>query len=153
MLFDSGRAELRAGGLRVVDRLVEFMREYPQRRVSIEGFTDSVGNFDSNQELSERRASAVRLALTNRGIDPARIMARGYGEEYPVASNDNVAGRQINRRVEIVISDEKGMIGSRGTLRWRPRAAHRAADAGSSKRDAMPPCKRTARIARIADTG
>lgn len=127
VLFDSGRAELRAGGLRVVDHLAEFMREYPQRRVSIEGFTDSVGNFDSNQELSERRASAVRLALANRGIDPARIMARGYGEEYPVASNDNVAGRQINRRVEIVISDEQGMIGSRGsapvaTTRRTPRS-------------------------------
>jgi outer membrane protein OmpA-like peptidoglycan-associated protein len=113
VLFDSGRAELRSGGMRVVDRLADFMREYPQRRVSIEGFTDSVGNEGSNQELSERRAGAVRRALVERGIDPARVIARGYGEEYPVASNDNATGRQINRRVEIVISDERGMIGSR----------------------------------------
>jgi hypothetical protein len=56
----------------------------------------------------------VRLALIDRGIDPARIVARGYGEEYPVASNDNVAGRQMNRRVEVVISDVNGVIGSRG---------------------------------------
>jgi len=90
------------------------MSAYPQRRVSIEGFTDSVGNPDANQKLSERRASAVRIALIDRGIDPARLVARGYGEEYPVATNSNSAGRQLNRRVEIVISDATGMIGSRG---------------------------------------
>jgi outer membrane protein OmpA-like peptidoglycan-associated protein len=113
LLFDTGSAHLNPGGLRVVDHLVQFMDAYPQRRVSIEGFTDSVGNPDSNQELSERRASAVRLALMDRGIDPSRLVARGYGEEYPVASNSNPAGRQMNRRVEIVISDASGMIGSR----------------------------------------
>lgn len=70
------------------------MREYPQRRVSIEGFTDSVGNAASNQDLSERRASAVRLALLERGIDPARVIVRGFGEAYPVASNSGAIGRQ-----------------------------------------------------------
>jgi outer membrane protein OmpA-like peptidoglycan-associated protein len=114
LLFDTGRAQLNPGGLRAVDHLVAFMNAYPQRRVSIEGFTDSVGRPDANQALSERRASAVRLALIDRGIDPARLLARGYGEEYPVASNGNSAGRQMNRRVEIVISDAQGMIGSRG---------------------------------------
>src|SRR6476646_5292586 len=114
LLFDTGRARLNPGGVRVVDHLADFMRQYPQRRVSIEGFTDSTGNPDSNQELSERRASVVRLALIDQGIDPGRLVARGYGEEYPVASNGNAAGRQLNRRVEIVISDEHGMIGSRG---------------------------------------
>jgi outer membrane protein OmpA-like peptidoglycan-associated protein len=114
LLFDTGRARLNPGGVRVVDHLADFMRQYPQRRVSIEGFTDSTGNPDSNQELSERRASVVRLALIDQGIDPGRLVARGYGEEYPVASNGNAAGRQMNRRVEIVISDEHGMIGSRG---------------------------------------
>ena len=113
LLFDTGSAHLNPGGLRAVDHLVEFMDAYPQRRVSIEGFTDSVGNPGANQELSERRASAVRIALIDRGIDPARLVARGYGEEYPVASNSNPAGRQMNRRVEIVISDANGMIGSR----------------------------------------
>jgi outer membrane protein OmpA-like peptidoglycan-associated protein len=113
LLFDTGSAHLNPGGLRVVDHLVQFMNEYPQRRVSIEGFTDSVGNPSMNQELSERRASAVRIALIDRGIDPARLVARGYGEEYPVASNSNQAGRQMNRRVEIVISDANGVIGTR----------------------------------------
>jgi len=113
LLFDTGSARLNPGGLRVVDHLVEFMHAYPQRRVSIEGFTDSVGNPGSNQVLSERRADAVRFALIDRGIDPARLEARGYGEEYPVASNTNPAGRQMNRRVEIVISDANGAIASR----------------------------------------
>ena len=113
LLFDTGSAHLNPGGVRVVDHLVEFMDAYPQRRVSIEGFTDSVGNPSMNQDLSERRASAVRIALIDRGVDPARLVARGYGEEYPVASNANPAGRQMNPRVEIVISDANGMIGSR----------------------------------------
>ena len=113
LLFDTGSAQLNPGGLRVVDHLVQFMQAYPQRRVSIEGFTDSVGNPSSNQVLSERRADAVRLALIDRGIDPARLEARGYGEEYPVASNTNPAGRQMNRRVEIVISDANGAIASK----------------------------------------
>ena len=113
LLFDTGSARLNPGGLRVVDHLVQFMDAYPQRRVSIEGFTDSVGNPGSNQVLSERRADAVRFALIDRGIDPARLEARGYGEEYPVASNTNPAGRQMNRRVEIVISDANGAIASR----------------------------------------
>ena len=113
LLFDTGSAHLNPGGLRVVDRLIEFMNAYPQRRVSIEGFTDSTGNPVSNQVLSERRASAVRLALIDRGIDPARLVARGYGEDYPVASNTNPVGRQLNRRVEIVISDANGAIASR----------------------------------------
>lgn len=113
LLFDTGSAHLNPGGMRVVDHLVDFMNAYPHRRVSIEGFTDSVGNPASNQVLSERRASAVRLALIDRGIDPARLEARGYGEDYPVASNTNPAGRQMNRRVEIVISDVNGVIGSR----------------------------------------
>lgn len=113
LLFDTGSAHLNPGGLRVVDHLVQFMQAYPQRRVSIEGFTDSVGNPGSNQVLSERRADAVRLALIDRGIDAARLEARGYGEEYPVASNTNPTGRQMNRRVEIVISDANGAIASK----------------------------------------
>ncbi|HJU24882.1 MAG TPA: OmpA family protein [Casimicrobiaceae bacterium] len=115
LLFDTGSAHLSPGGVRVVDRLADFMNAYPKRRVSIEGFTDSVGNPGANQVLSERRADAVRLALIDRGIDPARIIARGYGEEYPVASNSNPAGRQMNRRVEIVISDVNGVIASRNS--------------------------------------
>ena len=110
VLFDSGRAQLKPGGVRTVEKLAEFMRQYPQRRVAIEGFTDSLGTESLNQELSERRANSVRLVLIDMGIDPARITVHGYGKSYPIASNGNVAGRQLNRRVEIVISDDDGVI-------------------------------------------
>jgi outer membrane protein OmpA-like peptidoglycan-associated protein len=66
-----------------------------------------------NQTLSEHRADAVKVALVNAGIGSDRITTRGYGEEYPVAGNDSASGRQLNRRVEIVLSDEAGNIAPR----------------------------------------
>jgi outer membrane protein OmpA-like peptidoglycan-associated protein len=113
VLFDTGSAMLRPGGQRLVARMSEFLREYPERTLAIEGFTDSVGDEISNQQLSERRAAAVRLALMNEGIDGSRILVRGYGKAFPVASNDTAEGRQRNRRVEVVISDGRGAIGPR----------------------------------------
>jgi len=108
VLFDVGKADLKPGAMRTVRRLAEFLQRYPEYRVAIEGFTDSTGSDELNRRLSEQRAIAVRLALTDMGIGPERSTARGYGEAFPVASNGNAAGRQLNRRVEIVISDEKG---------------------------------------------
>lgn len=110
VLFDPGQALLRPGALRVIDRLAAFMREYPMRTVAIEGFTDSTGGYALNRDLSERRAEAVRRALMADGIDGSRIAVRGYGDAYPVASNDSPVGRQQNRRVEILISNEAGVI-------------------------------------------
>jgi outer membrane protein OmpA-like peptidoglycan-associated protein len=110
VLFDTGSATLRPGGQRLVARLAEFLREYPDRTIAIEGFTDSVGSDALNQALSERRAAAVRLALMDSGIAGSRILVRGYGPSFPVASNDTPEGRQRNRRVEVVISDERGSI-------------------------------------------
>jgi OOP family OmpA-OmpF porin len=75
----------------------------PDRKVLIEGHTDSSGSASYNSDLSQRRANAVEALLINQGVDPTRIVARGYGESYPVATNDTAAGRQQNRRVEIVI--------------------------------------------------
>ena len=114
VLFDTGQATLKEGGLRAVDRLVTFLTDYPDRRVLVEGFTDEVGSEESNQRLSERRAAAVREALLARGVGADRVATRGFGEAYPVASNASPAGRQQNRRVEIVISDESGAIPERG---------------------------------------
>lgn len=105
VLFDTGRAELKPGAERSLDQLVSFMVENPTRSVAIEGYTDSMGSDSSNQVLSDRRANAVRNALIARGIPSDRVSARGYGESSPVASNGTAAGRQQNRRVEIVISD------------------------------------------------
>lgn len=113
VLFDVGRAELKPGAQRTIDDLARFMADYPDRRVRIEGFTDSTGSDEFNRQLSENRAFAVRDALTRAGVSQDRIEVQGYGEMYPVASNDTTEGRQLNRRVEILISDESGTIAAR----------------------------------------
>ena len=76
----------------------------------IEDFTDSTGAAVHNQELSERRATAVRSALQELGVGRERVSVRGYGESYPVAANDTISNRQLNRRVEIVFSDANGKV-------------------------------------------
>jgi outer membrane protein OmpA-like peptidoglycan-associated protein len=103
VLFDTGRAELNPGAATKMDQLTEFLKEHPDRRVEIDGFTDSVGSDAYNEQLSERRANAVKAALVSRGVDPSRINTQGYGKAYPVASNSESGGRQLNRRVEVVI--------------------------------------------------
>jgi len=113
VLFDLNRAELKPAGETTVGRLADFMAQYENRRVRVEGYTDSTGAESYNQQLSERRAEAVREALMDRGISRARIEVQGFGEQYPVATNETSAGRQQNRRVEIVISDADGNIKER----------------------------------------
>ncbi|HQZ45749.1 MAG TPA: OmpA family protein [Usitatibacteraceae bacterium] len=103
VLFDTGRAKLQAGAARTLDQLVAFLNENPERAIEIEGHTDSTGTAELNRVLSERRAESVKSALVDRGIAPERISARGLGLANPVASNDTAAGRQLNRRVEIVV--------------------------------------------------
>ncbi len=106
VLFETNKADLLPGAMRSIDKLAQFLQAYPNRKVLIEGHTDSRGSKAYNLKLSQRRANSVKQALIERGIDPSRIIAKGYGEEYPVASNLTAAGRQQNRRVEIVILDE-----------------------------------------------
>lgn len=113
VLFDTNQAQLKSGGMRNVQKLADFFKQYPQRTVMIEGFTDSTGSTGRNQELSDQRASSVRTALLGMGIGMDRVASRGYGQSYPVASNDTAAGRQLNRRVEIIVSDESGKIAPR----------------------------------------
>jgi outer membrane protein OmpA-like peptidoglycan-associated protein len=110
VLFAVNKAQLSAGGVRNVQKLANFLNQYPQRKVLIEGHTDSTGSRSINQPLSERRADAVRTALVGMGISGDRIETRGYAEQYPVASNNTAAGRQLNRRVEIILSDDSGNI-------------------------------------------
>jgi outer membrane protein OmpA-like peptidoglycan-associated protein len=113
VLFDTNKAELRSGGMRGVQKLADVLKQYPQRNVLIEGFTDSTGSNSYNQGLSDRRANAVRTALRDTGISGDRIASRGYGDAFPVASNATAAGRQLNRRVEIIVSDDGEMIAPR----------------------------------------
>jgi len=113
VLFDFNKATLKPGGERAVTELTKFLKEYPERKVMIEGFTDSIGSESYNKDLSRRRADAVRMELNANGISSGRIQIRGYGENFPVASNDTEAGRQRNRRVEVIISDKDGIIDER----------------------------------------
>ena len=110
VLFDIDGTAIKAGGMRAVEKLAEFLKQYPERKVMIEGYTDSTGPDEYNQDLSRRRAESVRTALQGIGIAADRVVAMGHGESFPVATNDTPAGRQLNRRVEIVISDETGQI-------------------------------------------
>jgi outer membrane protein OmpA-like peptidoglycan-associated protein len=110
VLFDVNRSVLKPGGLRKVEMLVAVLQEFPQRNVLVEGFTDSTGTDSYNLVLSGQRADAVRTVLLRQGIDSARVTARGYGEASPVSSNATAAGRQMNRRVEIVLSDDNGRM-------------------------------------------
>ncbi len=88
-----------------LNKVAAFLSQYEERTVIIEGNTDSVGQEDYNQGLSERRVNSVAAYLVRHGVSPNRISAAGLGENSPVASNDSAAGRQQNRRVEIIISN------------------------------------------------
>ncbi|HWX33643.1 MAG TPA: OmpA family protein [Steroidobacteraceae bacterium] len=108
VLFDTGRAELNPGAGRKLDQLAQFLNEHKDRRVQIDGFTDSVGTDSYNEELSHRRADSVKSALLMRGVDSSRISTEGYGKAFPVANNVDSGGRQLNRRVEVIIGADDG---------------------------------------------
>lgn len=105
-LFESGSATLKPGAERALERLARLLQKQPGRGIAIEGFTDNTGPAQTNRRLSQARAAAVRQALVERGVDAARIQARGHGPDLPVASNQTAIGRQLNRRVEIVIAPQ-----------------------------------------------
>ena len=102
VLFDSGQARLLADGSNSMVKIANVFRDNPHRKALIEGYTDSVGGADANYALSERRASAVMSALINLGVPAERLSMKAHGEEQPVASNSTAAGRQLNRRVEVL---------------------------------------------------
>ena len=113
VLFDTGKAQLKSGASRSIEQIAAFLKDNPDRRVQIEGFTDSQGADEYNLELSQSRADAVAMAIIQRGIDAQRVRALGYGEGFPVASNSSEGSRQLNRRVEIIVSNGNSEIPGR----------------------------------------
>jgi outer membrane protein OmpA-like peptidoglycan-associated protein len=110
VLFDTAKFSLRPAAREKLARVAGILSGHPGLRLQVEGYTDSVGGDNYNQLLSENRASSVRDYLTGAGIPTASVTAKGFGKTEPVATNDTAAGRQQNRRVELVVSGE--LIGS-----------------------------------------
>ena len=106
VLFATGKANLSPDANKSVATLAEFLKKYPKRDVLIEGHTDSVGKDDYNMVLSRKRADSVKYKLVGDGIEAGRITTVGYGKKFPVASNDTMAGKAQNRRVEVIILNE-----------------------------------------------
>lgn len=114
VLFDFGRANLTGSARAKVQSIADILNNQAKgRRISVDGYTDSIGSESANQVLSERRAESVAGALESDGVSNQRITVKGYGKRYPVAPNknpdgtDNPAGRAKNRRVEVIIENNK----------------------------------------------
>ena len=104
ILFDFDSATIRPDADRALTDVAQVIQAYPQRPVRVEGHTDSIASDDYNQSLSGRRAASVVSWLAAHGVERARLQSAGFGEKKPVATNDTPAGRQLNRRVEVVIA-------------------------------------------------
>jgi outer membrane protein OmpA-like peptidoglycan-associated protein len=105
VLFESGQAELKKDARTSLVEVVDLLQSEPDKKIRIEGHTDSVGNADTNLKLSERRANSVLDALVALGVDAARITTVGLGEDFPIASNEDEEGRGKNRRVDVILLD------------------------------------------------
>jgi outer membrane protein OmpA-like peptidoglycan-associated protein len=103
ILFDVNKATLKPGAEANVRRIAAILQQYPDKQIVVEGHTDATGSDAYNQKLSEDRAASVRAALVSGGVASAAITSRGFGKTQPVATNDTPAGRQQNRRVEVVV--------------------------------------------------
>lgn len=114
VLFEFGQADIKPGAQEALRKLATYLQEHPDRRVLIEGHTDSVGSDGANLALSARRAEAVASALASMGVTGSRISTRGYGKSYPVAENSTDTNRALNRRVEVYISDGDRPVRARG---------------------------------------
>ncbi len=106
VLFDVNQSTLRPGAKIRLAKVAGIVQAYPDLKLQIEGYTDSTGSAEHNQELSERRAAAVRDFLVSQGVSLNNVYAQGFGPENPVASNGTPQGRQMNRRVDLVVNGE-----------------------------------------------
>jgi outer membrane protein OmpA-like peptidoglycan-associated protein len=106
VLFDTGKYSLKPGAREKLAKVAGILLAYPGLNIAVGGYTDNVGGDEMNQQLSDHRAGSVRDYLVQQGVADGAVSAEGYGNTLPVASNDNSAGRQQNRRVELVVSGE-----------------------------------------------
>ena len=106
VLFDTGKYTLKEDAREALAKISGIVISHPGLNLQVEGYTDITGSLDFNQKLSEQRANTVRDYLAKEGVDGQTMTSIGYGPQYPVASNDTVAGRKQNRRVELVVSGE-----------------------------------------------
>jgi len=113
VLFDSGSYTLKPAARERLARISGIVLAYPDLKLEIEGHTDSVGSDSYNQTLSEKRAASVRDYLVNNGVSINNVIARGFGKTRPVADNSTAKGRQLNRRVEMIVSGD--VIGTQVT--------------------------------------
>ncbi|HEX4025321.1 MAG TPA: OmpA family protein [Steroidobacteraceae bacterium] len=111
-MFATGSDTLEPGAIQSLQNVARLMQQHPMMKIRVEGFTDNRGSDEYNDALSQRRAQAVANALESNGIDPSRLAAIGRGKSLPVASNGTAAGRQQNRRVELLFSDTQGRFAS-----------------------------------------
>jgi len=105
VLFASGQTQLVEGGLSSLKEVVDLLQTEPDKKIRVEGHTDSLGDAETNLQLSEQRAQAVREALISLGVAADRVTALGMGEDFPIASNEDEAGRARNRRVDVILLD------------------------------------------------
>jgi len=105
VLFASGQTSLVEGALSSLEEVVDLLQTEPDKKIRVEGHTDSSGEAEENVELSKLRADAVRQALIELGVAEDRITSAGMGEEFPIASNEDQAGRARNRRVDVILLD------------------------------------------------
>jgi outer membrane protein OmpA-like peptidoglycan-associated protein len=105
-LFDTGKYSLKPGAREKLAKVSGILLSYPGLNIEVGGYTDNVGSDEMNQTLSENRAGSVRDYLVQQGVTANSVTAKGYGSTLPVASNENAAGRQQNRRVELLVSGE-----------------------------------------------
>lgn len=115
VLFDVNRYTLRPGAREKLAKVSGIILGHPGLKIQVEGHTDSTGGDEYNRKLSEQRASAVREYLVSQGVRSENVTSQGFGKTMPVADNGNAAGRQMNRRVELVVSGE--VIGTKLTVR------------------------------------
>ena len=119
VLFASGKANLLPGAKSKLDKVADALKDQTDRRIEINGYTDSVGAEPKNEKLSQDRADQVRDYLVSQGVSQTNVTAKGLGASEPIADNGTQTGRAMNRRVEIVVEDNGANAGQSQSQKWQ----------------------------------